>query len=146
MTPTVSTSDREWAENARSLFPHVTSYGYGLPQPSLDDNWGETLSDEDVFQIISARDFLKTFRINKSVNRNSPTSVMLKNLLMGLEGVYVYKGAITLSALALGIPVGGPSCNLPGIGVNRQDYRTMQTLVTMKNTRLDTLDLKKFND
>lgn len=120
--------DRVWAENARSRFPHITSYGFGLPS-QCQDNWGETLTDEDVSQIIAARDFLTDLPSNLGVNQSSPTSASLRNLLKGFTGIYVYEGAMTLAALALGLPVQTFADHQSRVGVSKQALREYRDVV-----------------
>jgi hypothetical protein len=137
LTPTEY--DRAWAESARAQFPHLTSYGYGLPD-GCNDNWTETLSDDDVEIIITARDFLSGFKPVKkvsygsSISYPSPTAMNLKDLLKNYKGTYVYEGAITLAASALGLPIRNWATHHAQIGVSRKQYKALQDVVDYKRT------------
>ena len=129
----LTNADREWAENALSSFPHITSYGFGLP-PQCSDSWGETLTDEDVALIIAARDFLVEFPPNQGVNRHSPTSSYLRNLLNLSTGLYVYEGAMALAALALGLPVQKYLDHSSKVGLSKQALKKYRDMVKYNRT------------
>ncbi len=121
----IGEQDREWAEKALSNFPGTTSYGLGLPD-YFEDGWKNGLSDEDVTQIILARDFLSGFPYNWSTSKSSPTSTFLKNFIGRRQGVFVYEGAVVLAALALGIPVKNYGNHHARIGIDKRSLRSMQ--------------------
>lgn len=135
----ISEQDRSWAKSARAQFPHLTSYGYGLPD-GCDDNWSETLSDDDIEMIIAARDFLSGFKPVEKVSYGSrtsypsPTAMNLKDLLRNYNGTYVYEGAITLAASALGLPIRNWASHHAQIGVSRKQYKDLQKVVDYNRT------------
>lgn len=135
----IGKDDRAWAENARAQFPHLTSYGYGLPD-GCDDNWSGILSDDDIEMIIAARDFLSGFKPVEKVSYgsrtsySSPTAIDLKNLLRNYDGTYVYEGAITLAASALGLPIRNWATHHAQIGVSRRQYKALQKVVDYSRT------------
>lgn len=120
----ISEQDREWAEKALSDFPLTTSYGLGLPE-YFEDEWENGLSDEDVKEIILARDFLSGFPYNWNTSKSSPTSSFLKNFIGNRQGVHVCEGAVVLAAQALGIPVKSSGSHHARIGI---DKRTLNSL------------------
>jgi len=139
MRLTLTEYDRDWAESARAQFPHLTSYGYVLPD-GCDDNWSGILSDDDIEMIIAARDFLGGFKPVEKVSYgsrtsySSPTAMDLKNLLQNYNGTYVYEGAITLAASALGLPVRNWATHHAQIGVSRKQYKDLQKVVDYTRT------------
>jgi hypothetical protein len=134
MKMTISQNDRTWAEEARSRFPQITSYGYGLPERCMD-GWESPMSDKDIEQIIAARDFLSQFKPVKKVSYGSmnsyasPTATKLKSLLQEYRGVYVYEGDIVLAASELGIPTRNHCVTHAQIGISRQQYKALREVV-----------------
>lgn len=136
---TTSQEDRTWAETARAQFPHLTSYGYGLPD-GCEDEWKNPLSDECVEQIIVARNFLTKMTFNKQVSygsRNSyssPTAIELKTLISDFDGIYVHEGDIILAASALGAPIRNYEGHHAQIGVSRRQYNAVKKVVDYNRT------------
>jgi hypothetical protein len=134
MRMNVGQDDRTWAENARSHFPEITSYGYGLPEGVLN-SWGDPLSDQDVERIITARNFLCGFKPLDKVSyrtqktSGSPTSTALKNLLQKYSGVSVYEGDVILAASALGIPTRNYAACHAQIGVSKRQYKDIREVI-----------------
>lgn len=140
MKLTLTDYDKAWAESALAQFPNITSYGYGLPD-GCTDNWSGELSEEDIGQIISARDFLSGFKPVEKVSYGSrtsyasPTAHELKSLLQGYNGTCVYEGAIVLAASALGLPVRRYySTHHAQIGVSRKQYKDLWKVVDYNRT------------